>query len=278
MGIITMFKDYSINSDEYGAANLAHVFRSLFGAAANSGPLKGALNELFVSHVSGRTVQVATGQGLIRGWWFEVYSSFQLALPENDSSYDRIDRVVARLTFDVQNVSLTAVIGTPAASPVAPSLVQNTTYWDVPLASTTMNASDLVTNIVDTREFCEFANQPPHQHWYFMDSASIVAAINIPRGGSQEFDLTAHGVPANSEAAYVYVWASGVGWTDDWYLSFYAGPEDNDYLIGTFRIHFTQGFRQLMVVPLRNGTFGIAPIGTTGSVMGEVRLLAYRVT
>ena len=275
MGIITMFKDYSINSDEYGAANLAHVFRSLFGAAANSGPLKGALNELFVSHVSGRTVQVATGQGLIRGWWFEVYSSFQLALPENDSSYDRIDRVVARLTFDVQNVSLTAVIGTPAASPVAPSLVQNTTYWDVPLASTTMNASDLVTNIVDTREFCEFAHQLPHQHWNFLNGSTDLGYHEVAAGEPKVFDLTAYGVPSNSEAAYIFLHVRGLSYTADWFLSVYAGPVDNNYLVGTYRVHLTQGLWQNIVVPLREGKFHIDP-DTGGGMQVDATLLAYR--
>jgi len=66
--ITTFFRDYSINNDEYGASDLARVFRSLFGSVTNSGPLKDALNELSVSHVSGRTVQVASGQGMIRGW------------------------------------------------------------------------------------------------------------------------------------------------------------------------------------------------------------------
>jgi len=273
--ITTFFRDYSINNDEYGASDLARVFRSLFGSVTNSGPLKDALNELSVSHVSGRTVQVASGQGMIRGWWFENSESYQIALPQNDSSYDRIDRVVGRLTLATQAVSLTYIAGTPAVSPVVPSLVQNTTYWDVPLASTTMNASDLVTNIVDTREFCEFAHQLPHQHWNFLNGSTDLGYHEVAAGEPKVFDLTAYGVPSNSEAAYIFLHVRGLSYTADWFLSVYAGPVDNNYLVGTYRVHLTQGLWQNIVVPLREGKFYIDP-DTGGGMQVDATLLAYR--
>lgn len=79
-------------------------------------------------------VQVQIGAGLIHGRFYETTAAVTLAINANASGNARIDTVIARADYALQTIRLLVLQGTPAASPVRPTLTQNTTFWEVPLA------------------------------------------------------------------------------------------------------------------------------------------------
>ena len=95
------------------------------------------------------TVRVKTGVAFILGYYFEVYSSLEtLAIAAADTTNPRIDRVVIRRSLTNREAVLAVITGTPAASPTAPALTQNTAgTYEIPLATVTVAA--LASSIVN---------------------------------------------------------------------------------------------------------------------------------
>jgi len=73
---------------------------------------------------TGMTVSVATGQAMIRGHYYYNTTAATLAITTANATNPRIDAVVVNLDPSVNSAVLTVVAGTPAASPVAPTLTQ----------------------------------------------------------------------------------------------------------------------------------------------------------
>lgn len=123
---------------------------SLLGAAIPDGVLDHAnslvaLNKLAVTAdntILG--VHVATGRAVVRGHWFESDASADVTLAASDPTNPRIDLVVLQLDRTAHTVGFTSVTGTPAGSPVAPSLVRSSSAWQIPLARVAVAAATSV--------------------------------------------------------------------------------------------------------------------------------------
>lgn len=88
---------------------------------------------------------VAAGMALHKdGLPFILESASSVTLSAADATNPRIDRIVIRLTREGQTdqgkMVLTAITGTPAASPTAPAVTQTSATWDLPLAQVRVNA------------------------------------------------------------------------------------------------------------------------------------------
>jgi hypothetical protein len=73
---------------------------------------------------TGMTVSVAAGQALVRGHYYYNTSAATLNISTANATNPRIDAIVINLDPSVNSAVLTVVAGTPAASPVAPTLTQ----------------------------------------------------------------------------------------------------------------------------------------------------------
>lgn len=89
---------------------------------------------------TGRQVKVRAGvSGNIRGTRFNNAAETIVTLTTNTSGSPRVDLLVARLSRTNYTVSYVVIVGTPAATPIAPQPVRNDTVdgtgvWDLPLA------------------------------------------------------------------------------------------------------------------------------------------------
>lgn len=106
---------------------------------------------------SGLQVKVRTGTAWVEGFFVESDAEEIKAIDAADATNARIDTVVLELDRTDNEILLTIVKGTPAASPAAPSLTQNDTVWQFPLANVTVDA--LATTIAagkvtDRRVYC----------------------------------------------------------------------------------------------------------------------------
>lgn len=80
-------------------------------------------------------VDIQIGAGLIQGYFYETTAAVTLTVGANSSGNARVDTVVLRLDFASQTVRLAIKQGTPAASPVAPTMQQDASFWEIPLAN-----------------------------------------------------------------------------------------------------------------------------------------------
>lgn len=83
---------------------------------------------------SGRQVKVKTGECWIQGNWGESTTEKIMSIAANSSGNPRVDRVILRNDFGANRIEIDVLTGTPAASPSAPALTQNTSKWEISLA------------------------------------------------------------------------------------------------------------------------------------------------
>lgn len=127
----------------YSAAEWARIWRLQQGAGdvfpnygvfAGSGDSTHQPLEVDATLVASTNVEVQIGAGMIDGRFYETTAAVTLAIGANASGNPRIDTVILRLDYVAQTVRLAVKQGTPAGSPVRPTMQQDATYWEIPLA------------------------------------------------------------------------------------------------------------------------------------------------
>lgn len=115
-------------------------WREYFSRLIHNGLIQNAANECQVKPqtVPNKTVYVDTGVVFINGAMRVLEEPVTLAVAENTSGNPRIDRVVARLNEASRTIEFDVLEGTPAGSPVAPSLTRNEGVYEMGLADITL--------------------------------------------------------------------------------------------------------------------------------------------
>lgn len=83
---------------------------------------------------SGLQVKVKSGTAWIEGFYVSSSAEEIVTLSTADATNPRIDRIILKLDRGANTITLTKLTGTPAGSPTAPSLTQNSTIWEISLA------------------------------------------------------------------------------------------------------------------------------------------------
>lgn len=142
----------SVGGDrEFGAAEWRDYYKTLM----SDGVVDQAGNKLKVNPqaVANKTVYIDTGAIFIQGAVRVLTSVINLTSADNTSGYTRIDRIVARLNYADRKIEFVVKQGTPAASPVAPTLTRDATAWEISLAKITLaNGYSTITSAVITDE------------------------------------------------------------------------------------------------------------------------------
>src|SRR6266498_4982574 len=131
------------------------MMKHMLGSA--SGVIRGFGNDFSAfGDSSGMQVKVNTGECFIRGHYGNSSSLKTLPISSNSSGNPRIDIVVLRAHFGNNNIVVDVITGTPAGSPTAPSVTQNTTMWETKLAEVAVaNGAVTITagNVTDRRAY-----------------------------------------------------------------------------------------------------------------------------
>lgn len=129
----------------------SQMFRN-FASGVNGTP---AGTELKVTAGSGMVVNVAAGQAMVRGHYYISTASEALTLSAANPTNPRIDAIVLTLDPTANSIVLAVVAGTPAGSPVAPTLTQTDAgVYQYQLATVAVAAgATSVGTITDTRNF-----------------------------------------------------------------------------------------------------------------------------
>lgn len=131
-------------------------FQEVINRLGMNGVLQGISGGLVVSAGTGMQVSVASGEAFVNGVWYQNSDAATLSIPASDSSNGRIDRIVIRKTASSNTCELVVVSGSPAASPVPPSLTMTSAVWEVGIADITVGAgvvSIAAGAIADARTF-----------------------------------------------------------------------------------------------------------------------------
>lgn len=128
----------------------------LSGGRSGVNGVPGDTNLLVTANSSGMQVFVAAGQALVRGHYYVSTASETLSIGAA-STNPRIDAVVLKLDPALNSIVLQVVAGTPAASPVAPTLTQtDAAIFQFKIAEVRVEASVTTIDankVTDTRQF-----------------------------------------------------------------------------------------------------------------------------
>nr|WP_314630917.1 hypothetical protein [uncultured Mogibacterium sp.] len=126
--------------------------------------ISGDGSDLQVQPAGGMKVKIMPGGCIIEGGIGSEDTARTISISGAHASLKRIDRIVARLdtSDDFRNIELYKKEGTPSTTPVAPTLIHESNYYEIALADVHINAgaSEISTaNILDQRpngELCGF--------------------------------------------------------------------------------------------------------------------------
>jgi hypothetical protein len=114
---------------------------------------------------TGMTVKVYAGQSMVRGHYYSSTATETLTVTTSNPTNPRIDAVVLELDPTANTILLKVVAGTPASSPVAPTLTQTDAgVWQQLLGLVAVAAgTGLITNanVTDSRSFLPIAGTVP---------------------------------------------------------------------------------------------------------------------
>ena len=138
----------------YQADDWADQYRELF-----SDGIKNGGSNLRVEVGSGLQVVINPGFALIQGYMYRLESEtgkekLALTLGPADAAKPRIDRIVLRLSTAQQNRYIRAFVlpGTPADSPVPPTLTRNANTWEMSLAYVRVSAMAVSLSAIDVTD------------------------------------------------------------------------------------------------------------------------------
>lgn len=161
------------------------------------------------------TVDVLSGQALVRGHYYDSSSTEVITIPAADATNPRIDTLVLKLDPTANTISLVVVEGTPGASPSAPELTQTESLnYEFPLADIAVAANAVAIssgNVTDRRVFIGVDDSTIQKSllsstgdMLYASSASTPA--RLPIGSEGEVLTVASGIPS---------WASPSGGSSD---------------------------------------------------------------
>ncbi len=191
-------------SAEFFATFLEAIFYQQTTAFDNSGILAGTGNgtddvlEVKQTSPATNSVDITEGKALIKGYYYFNNADVNITVAANNdaSGFDRIDTIVLENDFINNTVRLDIVEGTPASTPVEPTLTQNSTIYQIPIAN--IDVANLFSTIVTadiTQRQQQAIIRPPVQGGTGIDSytgADMLYASNSTTLNTINLADTAH--------------------------------------------------------------------------------------
>lgn len=142
------------SSGEYDRVYLAEDIAAYFASFIGTGVYANRADNLKVFASDGMNIQVKSGKGWIKGYYYENDSDLGITLDIADGAQNRIDTIVLRLDLTNRYIKTFVKKGTLSGSPIAPALIRNADIWELQLASIYVKAGAAEitdSDITDTR-------------------------------------------------------------------------------------------------------------------------------
>ena len=143
----------SVNGDR---TYTAKQFSQFFDGILSEGVFETIGDEFRVTAASGMIVNVGTGRAWLKSKWVLNDSVMPLQLAASEPILNRIDTVVFAIDEPTRTIDITSVKGTPASSPVAPTLTNTAEHFEYRIAdvyipaTATAISSNNISNFVGT--------------------------------------------------------------------------------------------------------------------------------
>lgn len=143
----------SVNGDRtYNAEQMSTYFEGL----VSDGIYENIGDKFVVTAGTGMSINIGSGRALIKSHWIKNDATLTLTLDAADVQLARIDAIVLRLdvTESGRNIDIAIKKGTPAQTPVSPTVTRNNNIYELMLATVRINrnvTSIIQSNITDTR-------------------------------------------------------------------------------------------------------------------------------
>lgn len=178
----------SINGDrKYNAEQMNNPYHRIVSNGVFANPNGTPSNDLKVLSVSGMNIKVLSGEGIFSDKWAKLDSDMPFTIPTAHVTLTRIDSVVVHIdnTPEVRAGSIIYKQGTPAGSPVPPSLENSASIKEYRLANITVNpnaAAITQSAITDTRAStdCGFIT-------HLLEQADITAIYDVWQAQFEEW-------------------------------------------------------------------------------------------
>ena len=153
----------SINGDrKYNARDMNMPYKEII----SNGVFPNPSNQLQVTASSGMTVSVGVGGGMFGGGWAFNESAELVTLNSSEATLSRIDAIVVRRdeSESVRNTVIAYKKGTPASSPVAPTMTRSESINEYCLATikitpgTTIITQSMITDTRPNTNVCGFVH------------------------------------------------------------------------------------------------------------------------
>lgn len=119
------------------------------GVLVNSGVVPNEGLTVSQSAVPAMSVLVSAGRANVQGGYYESDANETLIIAANASGNPRIDSIILRADFTAQTIRLAVLQGTPAASPVPPTLTRTAATYEISIADVDVaNGAGSITNAV----------------------------------------------------------------------------------------------------------------------------------
>ena len=229
----------AVNFDIYGFFNSIMPLNqtnwsSFFVPTIADGVIADVEDELEVyGNSSGMYVYVKAGECRVGGHRGVLSNSATLEIDNADNSLDRIDLIVARVTYGTPSkMQLCVKKGTPSASPSAPSASKTAgSVWEIPLANVsvghgavTINAADVedrrfvytVDGVMPLKKFSGTSLTVKNLHHYYNLTAIDSLTISLPSSfsGSWECVVNFYASASFSGVTFQRDGSSYTPWTD----------------------------------------------------------------
>lgn len=240
-----------------------------FGAGrANYGPVRGNDNgtdeSLAVNADSpaSANVVVSPGSALVRGLIYVSDATETLAIAANASGNPRIDVVVLRADFTAQTVRLAVRQGTPAVTPIAPTLTQTDgVTWEIPLADVAVANGFVSITQADITPNAHFANIP---NALYLDNVLNNSGGTLETGDVVIVDTTTNRAATTTTTR-----------NDPRILGVWVGRTDNGDLgrvqtegIGFVRVNAAVASRNTVLISHTVAGQAVAHAGEGGNILG----------
>lgn len=131
---------YDSDSGTYDRTYTAEQFSTYLKGIISDGVVANVGSQLAVTPHSGMTIQVGTGRMFINSRWMDNDTVIDLTVGAANGALPRKDIVVARLDYSGRAIGITVKAGTAAATPTAPSVQRDSTYYEMELAEINVKA------------------------------------------------------------------------------------------------------------------------------------------
>ena len=133
---------------EYQASEFAKYFSRFLSDGVYT---KNGLMGLKVDFVSGLNIKVSSGFAYVRGYLYENDANINFTLDSADNVLDRIDRIVLKLDIVNRVMNIKLKKGTMGSNPTPPTLIDDASVKEMPIAQIRINKNATTGIITDER-------------------------------------------------------------------------------------------------------------------------------